>query len=314
MAVLRDDRYYMRDPRLVAVGRRERFLFCRDGAVHTHDGVDGPSMSWVLERLVAPTSGRDAFAPIRRGDVGDDVRETIEALVDAGGVLEADHDDHLASERDRAMIANQGYNLRTGEPQCTQLVLGMTGSVIAGLMGPYVLSLAFSRFQRELDLVFTEASKSFVQPELFEFYGLRTWSDAFVRREGRTVPHIALAKSSDLVAIMPATAGSISRLASGSCSDLLSLVAIATTAPVVVAPTMNTAMWDNPAVRRNVDQLRADGVYVIEPTFFFEAAELIKGAPPLCGMLGVFWGGPSALIHVLSTVLDDARGGAPVSG
>ena len=127
-----------------------------------------------------------------------------------------------------------------------------------------------------------------------------------MRREGKTVPHIALAKNADLVAVMPATAGSISRLATGACSDLLSLVAIATTAPVVVAPTMNTAMWDNPAVRRNVDQLRADGVYVVEPTFFFEAAELVKGAPPLCGMLGVFWGGPRSMVDVFRAVLSDS--------
>lgn len=298
------DRYYMRDPLLVAVGRRDRFVFCHGETRTSADGVEAAAMSLALERLVGPTLGSDIFEDDAPG-----ARSAIESLIEGGSVLEATTADPLVTARDRVLAENQGYSFVPGEPRCGQLVVGLTGTVISGLIAPFLLSLAYSRFHRQLDIVVTEAARSFVQPELFEYYGVRTWTDAFARREGAPVPHIVLGKGADLVAIMPATAASIARLAGGTCSDLLSLVAIATQAPVVVAPTMNTAMWDNPAVRRNVDQLRADGVYVVEPTFFFEAAELIHGAQPLCGMLGVFWGGPSSLIEVLSAVLEEHRAG-----
>ena len=145
---MKPGQYYMRDPRLVAVGRKDRFLFCRDGAVSVVDGVDGPALSWALEGLVGPTAG---------GSVG--VPEVVDTLVAGGGVLEASSPDALAAERDRVMVENQGYHFAPGPTECGQLVLGMTGTVIAGLMAPYVLSLAYSRFQSEIDLVFTEPSR-----------------------------------------------------------------------------------------------------------------------------------------------------------
>lgn len=72
---------------------------------------------------------------------------------------------------------------------------------------------------------------------------------------------------------MPASACYCHRLANGASSDLLSMTVAATTSPVVVVPVMNAAMWNHKAVQRNVQQMREDGMYVIEPSLIFSAAD-----------------------------------------
>jgi phosphopantothenoylcysteine synthetase/decarboxylase len=86
------------------------------------------------------------------------------------------------------------------------------------------------------------------------------------------VPHIHLARSADLVVVIPASAHTIHKLATGACSDLISLIVSATTAPVVLVPSMNRAMWEHWAVVQNLEQLRANGVFIIEPTTGVEVA------------------------------------------
>jgi len=296
------ERFYLRDPATVAIGSKSTFLLCDASARSVVTTDDPPALSRVLQLLSAPIAGRDLLSAVDGQAPG--VRSAVEALLADGMLREASTAESLVAVRDRVFADNQGYCFQPGPVRCGHLVLAMTGSVVAGLMAPIVLSLAYSRFHERLDLIVTESARSFVQPELFEYYGIRAWTDPFERRDGMTVPHIGLAKSADLIAVVPASARSISRIAAGECSDLLSLVAAATSAPIVVAPTMNTAMLDNPSVRRNIDQLRADGVYVMEPTIFFEAAELIRGSAPGYGMAGAFWGGPAGLMRALAAVLD----------
>jgi phosphopantothenoylcysteine decarboxylase len=302
MSGVRAERFYLRHPATIAVGAGNTFLLCDAASQSVVTAEDPPALSRMLQLLSAPTEGRRLLNELAGPAKG--ARSAVDALLRDGMLLQADTADALATVRNAVFADNQGYRFEPGPVRCRNLVLALTGSVVAGLMAPAILSLAYSRFHERLDLIVTESARQFVQPEMFEYYGVRAFTDPFERRDGMTVPHIALAKSADLIAVVPATARSISRMAAGECSDLLSLVAAATSAPVVVAPTMNTAMWDNPGVRRNVDQLRAAGVYVIEPTIFFEAAELIRGAAPGYGMAGAFWGGPSGLMRVLSAVLE----------
>ncbi|MEA2685208.1 MAG: phosphopantothenoylcysteine decarboxylase / phosphopantothenate---cysteine ligase [Actinomycetota bacterium] len=82
---------------------------------------------------------------------------------------------------------------------------------------------------------------------------------------GEPVPHIALARSADVVLVAPATARFLGAYAAGIADDLLLNVLLATTAPVVVCPAMHTEMWDHPATRSNVAVLRSRGVHVVEP-------------------------------------------------
>ena len=84
-------------------------------------------------------------------------------------------------------------------------------------------------------------------------------------RDSDPVPHISLARSADVVLVVPATANLLGRYAAGIADDLLSATLLATTAPVVVCPAMHTEMWEHPAVQENLDRLRARGVQVVDP-------------------------------------------------
>jgi phosphopantothenoylcysteine decarboxylase / phosphopantothenate---cysteine ligase len=148
--------------------------------------------------------------------------------------------------------------------RCGRLVIGLCGTVSVSAALDFVVPLA-DVFAREVELVFTRGARRFVRPRIFEYRGLRTWDDAFAPRHGAAVPHHHLATSADLVLIAPASAGTLARLARGACDDLLSLIVAATTAPVVIAPSMNPQMWLHPPIARNVAQLRADGCWVIDP-------------------------------------------------
>ena len=88
-------------------------------------------------------------------------------------------------------------------------------------------------------------------------------SDEFIRKT--TLEHIAIASTIDLLLIAPATANIIGKLANGIADDFLSTLYIATRAPVLVAPAMNTQMFAHEAVRRNLDTLAARGVRFVEP-------------------------------------------------
>jgi phosphopantothenoylcysteine decarboxylase/phosphopantothenate--cysteine ligase len=80
-----------------------------------------------------------------------------------------------------------------------------------------------------------------------------------------TIPHIALARSADVLAIVPATANVIAKLALGLADDLLANVALAARGPLVVAPAMNSAMYDHPATQGHLATLRARGATIVEP-------------------------------------------------
>jgi hypothetical protein len=93
----------------------------------------------------------------------------------------------------------------------------------------------------------------------------------------------------------------------GACSDLVSLTVSATTAPVVIAPVMNTTMWNHAAFQRNVQCLREDGMYVIEPALIFSAAELIRHGTPMYGGLGTFWRGALGVMQTLVAIMNHHR-------
>jgi len=112
-----------------------------------------------------------------------------------------------------------------------------------------------------------------------------------------------LAEVAELVLVLPASANAVFRLAHGTCSDLLSLVVAGTRAPVVLAPSMSAAMWNHPAVRRNVARLRDDGAFVIEP-----GPGRAVGSDATCTVGGLGLGGDSAhLVGALVAVLELSR-------
>jgi phosphopantothenoylcysteine decarboxylase/phosphopantothenate--cysteine ligase len=79
------------------------------------------------------------------------------------------------------------------------------------------------------------------------------------------IGHIQLSRSADLILVCPATADLIAKMAAGIADDLATTLLLATDKPVVIAPAMNVRMWEHAATRRNIAQINADGIRVIEP-------------------------------------------------
>ncbi|GAB3960493.1 hypothetical protein GCM10027614_82550 [Micromonospora vulcania] len=116
------------------------------------------------------------------------------------------------------------------------------------------------------------------------------------------VPHLALTAWADLVLVLPATANTLAKAALGIADNLVGTCVLAATAPVVLVPSMNAAMWQRPAVQRNVAQLRADGYGVVPPVPVLALStgtlagrgcrpsrRCWSGPPPTCGPRGGPW-------------------------
>jgi phosphopantothenoylcysteine decarboxylase/phosphopantothenate--cysteine ligase len=86
------------------------------------------------------------------------------------------------------------------------------------------------------------------------------------------VPHIELGRDADLVLVYPATVNIVGKVANGIADELVAALVLATTAPVFFVPVANPQMWEHPAVRRNLERLRADGYVVLPPLSGVEVA------------------------------------------
>ena len=259
--------WYVRAPDVVSLSRGDTYVFLRPGAPPLEiPGVDVEVLGLLLARTALPAEAA-ALAELCETD-------TLDLLV-AEGVLRRGSAAELG-------VPGPGERPARDLP-CRRVVLGLTGAVASLESVRMAVALATS-VAREVDVILTRGACELVVPRSLEYFGVRTWTDAFAPRDGARVPHIELA-GADLVLVAPASASTLARLASGACSDLLSLVVAATRAPVVVAPAMNEAMWDSPAIARNVARLRADGVWIVEPRAGYEVGQ--PGFPAMVGGMGV---------------------------
>ena len=144
------------------------------------------------------------------------------------------------------------------------VVLGVTGGIAA-----YKACELTSRLRKagaQVYVIMTKNACQFVAPLTFETLSNHpVATDTFARPETWEVEHVALAKRADVFVIAPATANILAKMACGLADDMLSTTVLATRAPVLVAPAMNTGMWDNPATQENVKRLRQRGVHFIGP-------------------------------------------------
>ncbi|UDQ89554.1 bifunctional phosphopantothenoylcysteine decarboxylase/phosphopantothenate--cysteine ligase CoaBC [Xanthobacter autotrophicus] len=114
--------------------------------------------------------------------------------------------------------------------------------------------------------IMTEAAGRFVTPlSVGAITGERVFTDLFDLTAEHDIGHIRLSREADLLVVAPATADLLARMAHGLADDLATTCLLATDKPVLVAPAMNPRMWSHPATRRNVAQLKADGVSVVGP-------------------------------------------------
>ncbi|MDE5616896.1 MAG: bifunctional phosphopantothenoylcysteine decarboxylase/phosphopantothenate--cysteine ligase CoaBC [Clostridia bacterium] len=116
-----------------------------------------------------------------------------------------------------------------------------------------------------VDVIMTAHATEFVSPLTFETLSARpVVSDMFARKKQWEVEHVALAKKADICIIAPATANVIAKFADGIADDMLSTTYLALTCPIVIAPAMNTNMYENVAVRENLAKLKKRGVFVVD--------------------------------------------------
>ena len=150
------------------------------------------------------------------------------------------------------------------EFQGKRIVLGVTGGVAAYKAAELVRLLV--KGGAEVDVVLTAAGAQFVGAATFQaLTGRRVWQALWDERMDNGMAHIDLTRGAAALLVAPATANFLAKLAHGLADDLLSTLCLARDCPLLVAPAMNRQMWENPATRRNVEQLRADGVDVLGP-------------------------------------------------
>ena len=118
----------------------------------------------------------------------------------------------------------------------------------------------------EVSVAMTRHATEFVQPLTFRaLTGGHVIVDDYDPANPDPIAHINFSQGVDLLLIVPATANIIGKFANGIADDFLSSTYLACTAPVMIAPAMNTTMWEQPATQRNIERLRADGVHFVEP-------------------------------------------------
>lgn len=144
------------------------------------------------------------------------------------------------------------------------VVLGVTGGIAA-----YKSCEVTSRLRKlgtKVFVIMTKNACQFVAPMTFETLSNHPCvTDTFARPERWEVEHVALAKRADLFLIAPATANIMAKMAHGIADDMLSTTVLATRAPVLLAPAMNTAMWEAAATQENLRTLRTRGVHTVGP-------------------------------------------------
>jgi len=114
--------------------------------------------------------------------------------------------------------------------------------------------------------VMTKSAAEFVTPlSMGVMTEDQVYGDMFDLKEEREIGHIQLSRQADLVVICPATANILAKMAAGIADDLATTILLATDKPVLAVPAMNVRMWNHPATQRNLAQLRADGVHIMNP-------------------------------------------------
>ncbi len=183
--------------------------------------------------------------------------------------------------------------------QRPKVVVGVSGGIAAYKAAELVRLLAERDYR--VQVVMTRSAREFIRPLTFAaLTGEKVITDLFPEpgKEAdldNAIEHIAVAQEADLLLVAPATADILAKFATGIADDFLTTMQLAYTGPLVVAPAMNTNMWDHPATRENIKTLRERGVSVVEP----EAGELA------CGMVGP---GRLADIEKIANAADEALG------
>lgn len=143
-----------------------------------------------------------------------------------------------------------------------RILLGVSGGV-AAFKAAY-LARRLIEAGADVKAIMTRSAHEFLGPQTLAAITGSAPHEGFFGDESVS-PHTDLARWADLIVVAPATASTISRIATGLSDDLLAATTLAFAGPVVMAPAMHTEMWENPATQRNIGLLEADGVHLVGP-------------------------------------------------
>ena len=153
------------------------------------------------------------------------------------------------------------------ELQGRRIVLGLTGGIACYKVAE--LTRLLVKAGAIVNVVMTDAAEQFITPVTMQALSTQpVFTSQWDTREANNMAHINLTRGADAVIVAPASADFLAKLVQGRSDDLLSLLCLArpiATCPLLVAPAMNREMWDHPATRRNLAQLREDGTIVLGP-------------------------------------------------
>jgi phosphopantothenoylcysteine decarboxylase/phosphopantothenate--cysteine ligase len=170
-----------------------------------------------------------------------------------------------------------------------KVILGVSGSIAAYKAAEIASGL--TKLGMEVRVAMTKEATQFVAPLTFRALTHHPPTvDMFAPVQESGIDHISLARGADVMLIAPATANLIAKLAHGICDDTVSVVVLATKAPVILAPAMNTAMYENVITQENLAQLRKRGFTIVEPDY----------ATLPCGDVG--WGHIADTARILGVV------------
>jgi SAM-dependent methyltransferase len=225
----------------------------------------------------------------------------VEGLAGPLGEREQVVRDLLALLRDTGAVETA----RDGLPQRGINIVVAVSGAIAASHAPALVS-ALQRRGNTVEVALTQTAQRFVATEtLAALVQREVHTSMWPRAAHLPVPHIALARWAQLVVVYPASATTIARIANGDYSDLVSAIALTTEAPVLVLPSMNIAMYESPAVQRNLDILRDDGYLIVHGVPSQEVAD----APSTRTTLG----GAAPAAGEVAALLDALRGAGIVS-
>jgi phosphopantothenoylcysteine decarboxylase/phosphopantothenate--cysteine ligase len=150
------------------------------------------------------------------------------------------------------------------ELQGKHIALGVTGGIAAYKAAELVRLLM--KHGASVQVAMTEAATHFVTPVTFQaLSGKTVFTDQWDPRVANNMAHIDLSREADALIVAPASADFLAKVAHGLADDLLTTLVLARDCPLLVAPAMNRQMWENPATRRNIATLIADGVAILGP-------------------------------------------------
>lgn len=244
-------------------------VLARDGRALRFEGSSADLALAVFEFLALPRTR-------------DEVIARVEALTGAPLASTASLDELLAALS--GVGATTVWRDRSGsnDSEGARVVLAVSGAIAAAFAPALLTRMLAAKW--DVRLVATQNALRFVSREALEAIASSSLVASHWDRTDRArAHHIELAEWAELMVVYPASATTLSRIARGDCDDVVSATAIATRAPVVLAPSMNVAMYESPSVERNLSQLRDDGFHLVVPAAGVEVAQRPEVRTPMIG-------------------------------